>query len=80
MRTVLLHLGQTPLMRRIVAAILLLGGVGIVTYLRAGGEVVRMELALNLASACAALAFLHVRWRKREQDQMTPAKAEDIFS
>jgi hypothetical protein len=80
MRKTLLHLGSTPLMRRIVAAVMLLAGVGIVTWLRPGDGHVGMELALNSAAACAAFAFLHMRWRKRERSEMTPAKAEDIFS
>lgn len=80
MRNVLLNLGRTALTRRIVAAVMLLAAVGIVTYLRPGEGPVWTELALNGLAACAAFAFLHGRWRRRERSEMTPAKAEDIFS
>ncbi len=80
MRNVLLNLGRTALTRRIVAAVMLLAAVGIVTYLRPGEGLIWTELALNGLAACAAFAFLHRRWRVRERSEMTPAKAEDIFS
>jgi hypothetical protein len=73
-------LGRAPLMRRAVAAGMLLAAVGIVTWLRTDERAVWLELALNLVSAGAAFAFLHVRWRRLELSEMTPAKAEDIFS
>jgi hypothetical protein len=76
----LLHLGQTPLKRRMVAAVLLVGTALGVTWLRAAGEQFWIELAINLLTACAAFGFLHYRWRAREQREMTPAKAKDIFS
>lgn len=68
------------MMRRIIAGAILLVAVVIVTWQRADGGVVWLELALNLASAIAAFAFLHARWRRRERSEMTPATAEDIFS
>lgn len=74
------HLGRTPLTRRIVAAVLLVGSALGLAVLRAEGDQFWIELGLNLLAAWAAFGFLHFRWRAREQREMTPAKAEDIFS
>lgn len=80
MKRALLHLGQTPLKRRIVAAVLLLGAAAVATWLRAPSEYFWIELGLNLTIAWAAFGVLHFRWRAREERQITPDKAEDIFS
>ena len=76
----LLHLGQTPLKRRMVAAVLLVGAALGVTWLRTEGDQFWIALGLNLLAAWAAFGFLHFRWRAREQREIPPAKAEDIFS
>ena len=80
MRKWLLHLGQAPLTRRILAAVILLGGAVIVTLLHSAGEARLVDLAINGAAACFALGLLHLRWRARERREITPAKAKDIFS
>ncbi|QDH34640.1 hypothetical protein [Porphyrobacter sp. YT40] len=80
MSRTLQHLGRTPLTRRIVAAAILFGAAAGVTWLRAESDQVWIELGLNLFAAWAAFGFLHFRWRKREAHELTPAKAEDIFS
>jgi len=80
MMRALMNLGQTPLRRRIIAAILLVGAALLTTWLRAESDQIWLECGLNLLAAWAAFGFLHFRWRAREQREMTPAKAEDIFS
>ena len=80
MKRALVNLGQTPLQRRIVAAALLLGAAAFASWLRASGKHFWIELGLNLTVAWVAFGFLHFRWRAREERQITPDKAEDIFS
>lgn len=80
MKRTLLHLGQSPLKRRFVAAVLLMGTAAAVTWLRSSGGQFWIELGLNLLAAWAAFGFLHFRWRAREEREMTPDKVEDIFS
>jgi hypothetical protein len=80
MKRAILHLGQTPLRRRIVAAAVLVGAAFLATWLRSEGDQYWIALGLNLLAAWAAFGFLHFRWRARELREMTPAKAEDIFS
>jgi hypothetical protein len=80
MRNALLHLGRTPRMRRIVAGLILLGCAVIVTFMHRTGNPVGVDLAINCVAASLALGLLHLRWRARERREITPAKAEDIFS
>ena len=80
MKRAILHLGQTPLRRRIIAAAVLVGAAFLATWLLSEADQVWIALGLNLFAAWAAFGFLHFRWRAREQREMTPAKAEDIFS
>lgn len=80
MRKALLHLGRTPIARRMVAAVILLGGAAAVTFARFGGRPDAIDLGSNLVVGLIALAVLHFRWRKRERQEVTPAKARDIFS
>lgn len=39
-----------------------------------------IDMGTNLAFATAGLLFLHMRWRRREKQAMTPKKVRDIFS
>jgi hypothetical protein len=76
----LLYLGRRPLTRRIIAGVMLLGTAAAASLMRAGWPPLWFDLALNCATATAAFLFLHYRWRARERDEITPAKAKDIFS
>lgn len=80
MRRTLLLLGRTPLVRRIVAAILLIGSAIAVAVLRGDGAASWVDLAANLTAALLAFIFLHYRWRAREQRSLTPRKIRDTFS
>lgn len=79
MKRRVLLLGRTPLARRIIAALLLIGAAIAVTSLRAEGEVRRIDLALNLLAGIAAFIFLHFRWRRRERRALTPRTIRDTF-
>lgn len=79
MKRSLLLLGRTPLARRIVAAVLLLGTAVAVAALRAESEPRWLDLAFHLFAALAALVFLHFRWRRRERRALTPRRIRDTF-
>lgn len=65
--------------RRILAAILLLiFAIGAPLFWN-GGAVHMIQTATNIALAFAGMIFLHFRWRAREQAELTPNKAKDIF-
>ncbi|MFM7403680.1 MAG: hypothetical protein ACKO1N_06195 [Erythrobacter sp.] len=68
------------MIRRIVDAAILLGGAVIFTFVRGKQQPVWINLGVNLVAAGIALGILHVRWRAREKREITPSKAEDIFS
>ena len=76
----LVNLGRTPIMRRIIAAALLLGTAIASSFLRSEGTPHWSDLTTNIAVALIALAFLHFRWRSREKKALSPQKARDIFS
>jgi predicted signal transduction protein with EAL and GGDEF domain len=76
----LLHLGRTPLVRRLLAAVILIGGALLATFARQSGQPGWFDLAINLVVALIALFILHLRWRTREKREISPAKARDIFS
>lgn len=76
----LLHLGRTPLVRRMLAAIILIGGALVATFARAEGQAGWFDMVINLVVALIALFLLHLRWRTREKREISPAKARDIFS
>lgn len=80
MRRTLLLLGRTPLIRRIVAALLLIGSAVAVAVLRSEGAASWVELAAHLGAALLAFIFLHYRWRARERRSLTPRKIRDTFS
>lgn len=80
MMRVLLDLGGTPLVRRMIAAVVLMGGALLATFARGGEQAGRFDLAANLVAALIALLILHLRWRKREKRFVSPAEARDIFS
>ena len=80
MRRTILQLGRTPLMRRIIAAVLLIGTAIITTLLRAEGAQRWIDLVVNITVALIALVLLHLRWRARERNRLSPQKARDIFS
>ncbi|AOL23278.1 hypothetical protein Ga0102493_112262 [Erythrobacter litoralis] len=79
MKRTLLLLGRTPLARRLVAALLLIGTAIAVSVLRTGGDPGGIDLAFNLLAALAALVFLHFRWRRREKRALTPRTIRDTF-
>ncbi|MEE4206736.1 MAG: hypothetical protein V2I39_10610 [Erythrobacter sp.] len=79
MRRTLLLLGRTPLVRRLVAATLLLGTAIAVSVVRSEGEPVLIDFAMNLFAAFAALVFLHFRWRAGERRALTPRRIRDTF-
>ena len=76
MKRAVLLLGTTPLVRRIVAALLLLGTALAVSLLRGPDPV---ELVFNLLAALGAFVFLHYRWRRRETRALTPRRIKDTF-
>lgn len=80
MRKLIANLGGTPLMRRIIAAMLLVGTTIVTALLRSGGTQRWVDLSVNIVVAVIALAFLHFRWRARERKMLSPDKARDIFS
>lgn len=67
-------------MRRVVAAVLLVGAAVFMALLRAPNDQFWIELGINLFAAWAAFGFLHFRWRTRERREITPDRARDIFS
>lgn len=79
MKRTLLLLGRTPLVRRLVAALLLVGTAIAVTVLRSENGLDRINLAVNLVAALGALVFLHYRWRAREKRALTPRRIKDTF-
>ncbi|WP_379921116.1 hypothetical protein [Erythrobacter sp. R86502] len=79
-RRTLMHLGRTPAIRRVVAAVLLAGCAAGLTWVRADPAQLWIELGINLLAAVIAFVFLHMRWRTRERRELTPKQAKDIFS
>lgn len=67
-------------MRRIIAAVLLVGTAIVTALLRNDGTQRWFDLGVNIIVAIIALAFLHFRWRARERKRLSPEKARDIFS
>lgn len=67
-------------MRRVVAAVLLVGAAVCMALVRASNDHLWIELGINLFFAWAAFGFLHFRWRARERREITPDRARDIFS
>ena len=74
-----LRLGNSPLRRRVVAALILFGAAAIIPFVRYQGGQVWFELLVNLIAAVAALVFLHLRWRRQERKAMTRGQMKDIF-
>lgn len=71
---------RRPLLRRALAAlILLVFATGSVLFWN-GGEFDMVQFAINLAVATIGMVWLHLRWRARERRAMTPNKARNIFS
>ncbi|MEO1220649.1 MAG: hypothetical protein AAFY42_04770 [Pseudomonadota bacterium] len=66
--------------RRLFAAIVLYGfAVGSVFYW-SDGDWNWITMGINLASATAAMIFLHTRWAAKERQALQPMTIEDIFS
>ena len=80
MKRSILNLGRTPLKRRLVAAMLLVGTAIVTSVLRSEGNQRWFDLITNVVIALVALGLLHLRWRSRERKIVTPEKARDIFS
>ena len=80
MRKSIVNLGRTPLMRRAIAAVLLVGAAIITALLRSDGSQRWFDLFVNIIVVMVALTFLHFRWRSRERKKLSPEKAQDIFS
>jgi len=80
MRNAIVNLGRTPVMRRIIATVLLMGTAIATALLRSDGGQRWFDLSVNIIVAFIALALLHFRWRARERKKLTPEKARDIFS
>jgi len=80
MRKSIVQLGSTPRMRRIIAALLLIGTAIVTAFLRGAGTQRWTDFAMNIAVAIIALVVLHFRWRAGEKKRISPAKARDIFS
>lgn len=76
----ILHLGRSPLARRIMAAVLLLAAAIIVTAMHSRSDQRWIDLTINLALALVMFGLLHLRWRKHERKQVCPKEARDIFS
>lgn len=74
----MLLLGRTPLARRIVAALLLVGA-GLAAAIGPDGAISWIEIIANLTAALAAFVFLHYRWRARERRALTPRRIRDTF-
>lgn len=79
LRTIL-SLGKTPLIRRIIAGVILLTIAILSSLLRTDGAFLSIDLASNIAVALAALGLLHLRWRRQEKRALTAEKIEDTFS
>lgn len=66
--------------RRIFAAIVLLVfAIGSALYWN-DGEIVLPVLGANLVAGSVGFLWLHHRWKRREERQITAKQAEDIFS
>jgi len=76
----LLDLGRSPLVRRLIAGVILVFGALIAAFARHDGKPDGFTLASHLVMAMMALVILHIRWKRRERVAITPAKARDIFS
>ena len=76
----LFNLGRSPLARRVIAGIILIAGALIAAFARYGDRLTGFELGTHLVMALLALMILHLRWRRRERQQISPATARDIFS
>jgi len=74
-----LRLGNSPMLRRILAALILLGAATIIPFVRYQGGHLWIELLVNVIAALGALAFLHFRWRGQERRAMTRGQMKDIF-
>lgn len=76
----ILQLGQSPLVRRIIAAVILIGVAVATAFARGQGVQLWIELGANLTAAIAALVLLHFRWRSKERKSVTRGQLEDTFS
>ncbi len=66
--------------RRLFAAIILYGfAIGSALFWN-DGVIEWKYLGANLIAASVGLAYLHSRWRMKEDSAMTPQKVKDIFS
>jgi hypothetical protein len=74
-----LRLGNSPLRRRVVAALILIGAAMFFAFARGQGVQFWIELVINVIAAVAALVFLHLRWRRQERKAMTRGQMKDIF-
>ena len=75
-----LSVTSRPILRRVIAAIILLAfAVGSVMFWNRGA-VDPIQLGINLGLATLGMVWLHLRWRKRERRELTPSKVKDIFS
>lgn len=74
-----LRLGNSPALRRILAALILFGAATIIPFVRYQGGHLWFELLVNVIAALGALAFLHFRWRRQERRAMTRGQMKDIF-
>lgn len=80
MNRTVLHLGRTPLMRRVVAALILSGAAIALAVTRSDGPQMWVELGAGLLASAIALLLLHLRWSARERRLLSPGKARDVFS
>lgn len=76
----ILQLGESPRVRRIVAAVILIGVAVATAFARSQGIQLWIELGANLIAAVAALVLLHFRWRSKERKTLTRGQLEDTFS
>ncbi|WP_298304493.1 hypothetical protein [uncultured Erythrobacter sp.] len=75
----ILSLGRTPLIRRIIAALILLSTAIGVSLFRNNGAVLAIDLGSSILVAIAAFGLLHLRWRKQEARGRERQKIKDTF-
>ncbi|MEO1731491.1 MAG: hypothetical protein AAFR64_12215 [Pseudomonadota bacterium] len=77
----LLHLGKTPIMRRVIASIILMGAaIARPIWLASEGRAFWIDLVSGVFISAMALVLLHVRWRKKETNDMSEDTIRDTFS
>ena len=68
------------ILRRVLAAIILLAfAIGSVLFWNRG-QFDYVQLSINLLVTALGMVWLHLRWREKERRELTPGKVKGIFS